>query len=231
MKIDERYNNAKEKNLCFCCLGDSHPAKDCPRKRKCGIDGCEKMQKKFLHHAKKPEINKSTSKTEGTNLTSNAESFRGLKQIARVGILGREGQFEETLADCNTGSTQTWVDEDLLDKLELRGKPVSLNVTGVYGTQTTTCRAFQAIIVAGNCMQDRGRLLTVHSQKNLETGTSVYRVQEMLEEFPYLKCVGFKQIDLKDVMIILGQNTNELIRPFDYKNGGQNKPWAITLPF
>ena len=52
----------------------------------------------------------------------------------------------------------------------------------------------------------------------------------MKEKYPYLKCVGFKQIDLKEVAIILGQNAYELIRPVEYKNGGENKPWAIKLP-
>ena len=75
MKIDERYNNAKEKNLCFCCLGDSHLAKYYPRTRKCGVDGCERTHNRFLHYSEKPEINKSTTKTEGTKLTSNAESI------------------------------------------------------------------------------------------------------------------------------------------------------------
>ena len=82
MKIDERYNVAKEKNFCFCCLRDNHPAKDCPKKRKCGIDGCEKTRNKFLHYAKRPENSKPDTKTDGTNVTSNAESVRGLMQIA-----------------------------------------------------------------------------------------------------------------------------------------------------
>ena len=230
MNIDERFNVVKEKKLCFCCLADNHAAKDCPRKRNCGVDGCEKTQNKLLHYKKRSENLKPINKTEVTNLTSNVESIRGLMQIARVRIFGDEGKFENTLAVCDTGSTQTWVDEDLLEKLELRGEPVSLNVTGIHGTQITTCRAVQATIGPANCMQDKGKLLTIHSQKNLEIGTSVYNVQEMKEKYPYLKCVGFKQIDLKKVAIILGQNAYELIRPVEYKNGGENKPWAIKLP-
>ena len=151
-------------------------------------------------------------------------------QIAQVRIFGDEGQFEDTLAVCDTGFTQTWGDEGLLEKLELRGEPVSLNVTGIHGTQITTCRAVQATIGPANCMQDKSKLLTIHSQKNLEIGTSVYNVQEMKEKYPYLKCVGFKQTDLKKFAIILVQNAYELIRPVEYKNGGENKPWAIKIP-
>ena len=52
----------------------------------------------------------------------------------------------------------------------------------------------------------------------------------MKQTYPYLKCVGFKQIDLKRITIILGQNAYELIPPLEYKNGGENKPWAVNLP-
>ena len=54
-----------------------------------------------------------------TNLTINSESVRDLMQVARVKIFGQDGQFEDTLAACDTDSTQTWVDEDILDRLQL----------------------------------------------------------------------------------------------------------------
>ena len=88
----------------------------------------------------------------------------------------------------------------------------------------------QATIGPANCVKNKSKTLRVHSQKNLEVGKSVYNVQEMKETYPYLKCVGFKQIDLKKVPIILGQNAYELIRPLEYKNGGENKPWAVRWP-
>ena len=80
-------------------------------------------------------------------------------------------------------------------------------------------------------MQDRGKLLTVHSQKMLESGTIVYTVQEIKEENPFLKCVSFKQTDLKKIMIILGQNAYELIRIVEEENCGEYRPWVIKLPF
>ena len=228
MKIDDRYNVAKDNKLCFCCLADNHLGKDCPRKRKCGIDNCEKFHNKFLHYKKKTDTSKPP--TEVTNLTSNAEPVRGLMQIARVRIFGSEGQFENTLAACDTGSTQTWVDDQLLKKLDLDAETVSLNVTGIHGTKTTPCQTAHAAIGPANCVESKAKLIKIHSQSSLEIGTNVYNVQEMKHKYPYLKCVNFKEIDLKKVNIILGQNAYELIRPLEYKNGGVNKPWAVKLP-
>ena len=59
-------------------------------------------------------------------------------QIAGVRIFEREVQFRDVLDVCFIGSPWTWVDDDLLEKLELRGEPVSLNVTGIHGTHYKT---------------------------------------------------------------------------------------------
>ena len=42
--------------------------------------------------------------------------------------------------------------------------------------------------------------------------------------------MGFKENDLKKVTIILVQNAYELIRPLEYKSGGEKKPLSVKLP-
>ena len=154
MKTQDRYDVAKEKILCFACLSDNHVARECPRK-KCGIDNCEKTHNKLLHNRKKFEVSSVSVKSKSTNLTSNSESVRGLMQVARVRIFGQDGQFEDTLAACDTGSTQTWIDEDLLNRLHLDGEAISLNVTGIHGTQSTSCQAVQVTIGQANKLKSK----------------------------------------------------------------------------
>ena len=72
MKTQGRHNVAKEKRLCFACLSDN-PAKECPRKKKCGIDNCEKTHKKLLHYRTKSEVSSVAVKSESPNLTNNSE--------------------------------------------------------------------------------------------------------------------------------------------------------------
>ena len=80
MKIDNQYNVAKDKELCFCCFGDNHGAKGCPRQRKQGIDGCEKTHNTFLLLSDK--LRKSSRlPRQGVNLTSNEESVGELMNI------------------------------------------------------------------------------------------------------------------------------------------------------
>ena len=229
MKTQDRYDVAKEKRLCFACFSDNHAAKESPRTTKCGIDNCEKTHNKLLQYRKKSEVSSVSVKSESTNLIRNSESARVLMKVARVRIFGQDGQFDDTLAACDTNPTQTWADEDLLDRLQLDGETISLNVTGIHGTQSTSCQAVQVTIGPANSPKSKGKQLTVNNQKNLKIGRSVYIAQEMKLKYPYLNCVAFNEIDLK-VTIILGQNAYELIRPLEYKSGGENKPWAVKLP-
>ena len=116
------------------------------------------------------------------------------------------------------------------EEIELNGKVISLNVTGIHGTQVASCREVQATIGPARCMQNTAKTVTVNSQKNLEVGKTLYKIHEMKQTYPYLKCAGFKKIDLRKVPTILEQNAYHLIRPLEYKNGGDNQPWAVRFP-
>ena len=228
MNVEERYKVAKEKRLCFSCLAGSHPAKDCQKSRKCGIDGCDKMHNKLLHQKRKnvdPEKPK-----EGTNMTSSVEPELGLLQVARVRVFGAEGRFEDTLAACDSCSTQTWVDEDLMERMHITGDTVSFNVTGIHGTQRTTCTTAQVKIGPANASETNSESYAISSRKNLLVGRTVYNLTELKQKYPHLKCVPFKEIDLSKIKVILGQNAYEMINPIDYKKAGRHKPWAVRLP-
>ena len=47
--IEARWNVAKEKHLCFRCLGSDHQGKLCSRSKTCGIDGCKRNHHTLLH--------------------------------------------------------------------------------------------------------------------------------------------------------------------------------------
>ena len=52
MDISNKWNAVKKEKLCFCCLGDDHYSKDCKRRRKCGVQDCDKGFHKLLHFQK-----------------------------------------------------------------------------------------------------------------------------------------------------------------------------------
>ena len=47
--VDDRWQFAKEKKLCFRCLATDHRGKDCRKARICGIGGCPRNHHRLLH--------------------------------------------------------------------------------------------------------------------------------------------------------------------------------------
>ena len=99
---------------------------------------------------KKSDVPSVSVNSERTNLISNSESIRGLMRVARVRIFGQGGQFEYTFSESDTGSTQTWVDENLFDRLQLDGETIPLNLTGIHGWQSTSCQAVKVTLGLAN---------------------------------------------------------------------------------
>ena len=149
--------------------------------------------------------------------------------IAWIRIFGNNGSKKDVLAACDTGSTQTGVDEEIFGKLDLEGREVSCNITGVHGTRLQIIKTVDAKLGPANKASGIAGTFTVFSQRHLEVGKSVYDVTTLKAQDPYLRCVGFKSIDLKDVNVILGQNAYELICSLEYNSGGAKKPWAVWL--
>ena len=50
--VDDRWQSAKERNLCFRCLATDHRGKDCRKARRCGIEGCPRNHHSLLHGLK-----------------------------------------------------------------------------------------------------------------------------------------------------------------------------------
>ena len=48
-RVDDRWQFAKERKLCFRCLATDHRGKDCRKARICGIEGCPRNHHRLLH--------------------------------------------------------------------------------------------------------------------------------------------------------------------------------------
>ena len=69
LAIEARWNVAKEKHLCFRCLGSDHQGKLCSRSKTCGIDGYKRIHHTLLHDTslvKQSEEHPSMVPGEGT---------------------------------------------------------------------------------------------------------------------------------------------------------------------
>ena len=118
--IDDRYKVVKEKKLCFSWFIGSHRIKDY-KTRECGIDGSEKVHNWLLHKTVKSVEN--AVNEEETNLTTTSKTIvlRALNLVP-IRVHGKAESDEDIKALRDTGSSQTWVDHELLEKLKLDGE-------------------------------------------------------------------------------------------------------------
>ncbi|XP_067051180.1 uncharacterized protein [Acropora muricata] len=86
--VDDRWQIAKERKLCFHCLARDHRGKDCTKARKCGIDGCTRNHHRLLHGS---EV---LSETEPMTTLPYADDWRRP-------VVPREGAPAVTLTSCN----------------------------------------------------------------------------------------------------------------------------------
>ena len=55
LNVTDRWNIAKQFQLCFRCLPDGHHGKSCPRSRQCDQNDCQELHHRLFH---KPEANR-----------------------------------------------------------------------------------------------------------------------------------------------------------------------------
>ena len=232
VSITEKSEAVKQAKLCFECLTGKHRARDCKSKLKCRIDGCERNHNRLLHNRQTVthELIQSPDQTSETNLTNEtAWSVKGLLQVALLRIYAEDGSFVETKAVCDTASSQTWIDEDLIQSLRLEGRNTSMSVTGIHGTNSIDCLKVPVKIGPADEVGYTIKVIA-SSYKDLVVGTSVYNVIELIKRYLHLLCIRMKKIDLNEVKVILGQDAYSLIRPLEYKYCGNDYPWAVKVP-
>ncbi|XP_075255351.1 uncharacterized protein LOC142348070 [Convolutriloba macropyga] len=181
LSITERSEAEKQANLCFKCMTGKHCARYCKSKLKCGIEGCERNHNRMLHNRQTVtyELIQSPDQTSETNLANEtAWSVKGLLQVAPLRIYAEDGIFVETKAVCDTASSQTWIDEDLIQSLRLEGRNTSMSVTGVHGTNSIDCLKVPVKIGPANEVSDTIKIIA-SSYKDLVVGTWVYNVIEL----------------------------------------------------
>ena len=129
--IDDRYKIVMEKKLWFSCLDGSHAIKN-GKTRKCSIDSCEKSHNRLVYKMVKSTESKKKEETTLTTIYRNI--VRGTLYVVPIKVRGMYGFSEETVVLCVTGSSQTWVDQGLLEKLNLGSEEVTIQVVDICGT-------------------------------------------------------------------------------------------------
>ena len=132
MSVNDRHAAVRKQRLCYGCLGKGHAIKDC-KVNACGINGCTKKHNRLLHSENQmDEGNHAVNVSAATiNKSNEVTSFL---QIVPVSIQSG-GSRLNTYAFLDSGSTVSFIDQSVQQKLRAQGTDATLNIAGIHGTK------------------------------------------------------------------------------------------------
>ena len=144
MKLPERPQVVKKCNLCFSCLGSGHRICQCKANRTWGKDRCSKRHKRFLQkdeEESKPWRQTSSNSETGESADAMLRAKSCSESLKIVAIYLSNGNTSiETIAVCNNGSTLSFADKDVRDKLNVPGIAPTLNNASIKGPKHCQAR-------------------------------------------------------------------------------------------
>jgi len=154
MNSCDRYKLVRSKNLCYRCLSGGHQIKDCiDEKGVCTVEGCDKLHHRLLHFTESRD--KNPSKENDPNVVSSVvdtnvarPKVSGLSIYLKVvPVVVNHGEKRITpYAFLDPGSSVSFCEKKLVDKLGAVGSPKSINVQTLTGPQCSTLLPFKYLL-------------------------------------------------------------------------------------
>ena len=247
MDVNQRAQLGKEKRLCFSRFESAdHQSRDCSRKKRCDVEGCNKYQHPLIHGAAPvfvapPPVN---SATPVSTLNSAAPIFIGassvncapsavLLQIVPIAVATSSGVEVNTFALLDSGSQTSLILEEFADAIGLVGEvsPLQLNTINSSGEPVRSRKvSFHVGAIEG---PETGVQITVEEAWTIrQLNLPRQRVtRTMIQDFPHLTDLDIPEVDSEDVTILLGANVLEAILQHDVRRGRPGQPVAILTAF
>ena len=175
----EKVNTIREKGACWNCLLVGHRGVNCPEKRKCGVNNCERFHHPLLHPAH----------LEGAIFhSSNEHSQNSEVRPCLLLIMKSQAKSEKhgRVVDVNTlwdsAATISMITNDAARKLGLRGQPVSLTIVKAGGTSERISSFKYTINIYDEC----GTLieLVAYGIPKISTSIKPIKINSVVELFP-----------------------------------------------
>jgi hypothetical protein len=225
--LQQRWDFAKKKRLCFCCLSQMHGA-ECPVKKVCGIDGCERCHHKLLHKQMKPE---STPELNATVQNGGTEStfFR----IVPVRLFGN-GKVVEANAFFDEGSSPTMMTSELASRLGISGPTERLCISWTDNEVKVIEDSKRVnVFVSGIGDGDQKFLLKnvrTIPKCNMDLPKPNRNIEAIKKQCMHLKDLNIAQpFDAKPELLI-GLQHPKLGLPKQIREGNWNQPVASETP-
>ena len=229
------------KGLCYNYLRKGHTYRECRDERRCDV--CQRSHHTLLHwdreDRKKDEDTPVGADTAVVNTISAFEMRKKKPQeshttkeekiampVIPVKVLGRGGMSAQTYALLDTGSEESFMTQELADKLNLR-------VTG-YGKLAVCTMSGESSINVGRAdvmvepvETDEGRRVNIKNIKVIEGLNIDVSKPKNLSRWKHLEGIEIPEIRREEVSILIGANVPEAHIQEDSGVGRPGEPYGV----
>ena len=246
----QRKDLISKSGRCFRCLAAGHSCKNCPRNRKCGINGCESCKHiSYLHDPEwrntrnvTPQVSPEQTTDEKNvtngdsynNTTYNTAQVEKISLMVLLGVIGngpKKLKVNIMLDPCSTGS---YITESAAEELQLKGERQNLTISGTGGTEIKK----QSRRVHCSVGSINGLFSAPYEASVLDniTGTTpAIEWSTLKNHWPHLTSIVFDQVsNCKQIDMLIGSNHPIFHKVLREVNGKHPKdpvvrqtPWGV----
>ncbi|XP_065196475.1 uncharacterized protein LOC135827967 [Sycon ciliatum] len=239
--MDERWDLAKEKRLCYRCLGSGHCGAQCPRTRQCGVDKCSDTHNWLLH--RKPKFDKVHSEpdrsTEGERPSrhnvgnvmsaSNVSAAPGSLRTVPV-LLSNNERTIRVNAFLDDGATQTLISASAAGALGLRGETKRITMSTLNGHQETF-QSMPVTVTLSDVTKKTSVDICANTVPAVSRSLTPVDWEIVKKSWPHLEKVKFPKLsDWSTVDLLIGIDNSSLHVSLEEVIGGPGEPSARRTP-
>ena len=188
MRVNDQYAAVRKQRLCYRCLDKAHASKDCKINVR-GINGCMRKHNRLLHSENQMDEGNHAVNVSSARINQSNEVTSSL-QIVSVSIQ-RCGIKPNTYAFLDSGSTVSFMDQSVQQKLRTQGTDVTLNIAGMHGTKDLRTKNVP--------LKVKGLYSKVHSAKTFAhptilLGNMNYDYNKLKKKFNHLSVLPNKKL-------------------------------------
>ena len=236
---------AKQRHLCFNCLGKGHGVKNCPSRTRCRR--CSRRHHSLLHQPSEvtgdEEATLCASKEDTTpGLPSNQASTSALSAASNTQVKTRlqvlpicvidniTGTCKDTLALLDSGADCHLISEGLYTKLGLVGRPIHSEMQLANGG-IESLETFSTDCTVRGVLEDNEFVLqNVRIVPRLPDLSSSRPSLEDVDGCPYLAGIEIPKVEADCVQLIIGIDSPALHTFSEIRQDGNSKLWASKSP-
>ena len=224
--------------------------RQCPNLRKCRKNGCNSSHNTLLHGAervypsKSPSNNNSNSNaganqsklssfqsSSKTTTLSSVSDVKGFTQVTELKLKSSSCKNTTALVLCDTACSDSWVSNDLANRLGLQGTALKLTVKGINTEEAVETKLVELIVTPRDNQAFEPFKVSPYVKEDLNVGADVINTKAFQKTYPHLAVLDPVTYCYGNIEMILGQDMYHAIRPLEYFAADEKcSPFAVRLP-